>query len=93
MNALLRACRAHGIRVRFADLGDWGRSELRAEYDPGAREIRIHRGLAPALVARAIAHELYHHRESIGEIAVLPSRAQREAAAEEYARRLCGGAA
>ncbi|HEV3090965.1 MAG TPA: ImmA/IrrE family metallo-endopeptidase [Candidatus Cybelea sp.] len=93
MNALLRACRAYGVRVCFADLGNWGRSELRAEYDPQAREIRIHRDLASALVARAIAHELYHHREAMGEIVVLPSRAQREAAAQEYARRLCGGTA
>ena len=36
----------------------------------------------------AIGHELYHHREAIGEIPVLPTRAAREAAADAYAREL-----
>jgi hypothetical protein len=40
------------------------------------------------LVARAIGHELYHHREEIGEVAVLGNRRAREAAADAYAAQL-----
>ena len=40
------------------------------------------------LVARAIGHELYHHREAIGEIGVLANKRAREAAADAYAARL-----
>jgi hypothetical protein len=39
-------------------------------------------------VERAIAHELYHHREAIGEIPRLRDRAAREAAADAYAESL-----
>jgi hypothetical protein len=78
--------REYGVAVRVTDLGDWGSAELRSEYDPSLREIRIHAGLASELVELAIAHELYHHREAIGEIALLPTRAAREAAADAYAR-------
>lgn len=85
MNEALRLLKAYGLRLRFADLGDWGDSELRAEYDPEAAEIRIHRCLAPALVPRAILHEIYHHREAIGEIARLHDREARETAADDYA--------
>lgn len=91
MRPVLSACRAYGVSVRFADLGDWGRDELRAEYDAAGPEIRIHRCLAPDLVALAIGHELYHHREAIGEIPVLANRRAREAAADAYASRLVEG--
>ncbi len=70
------------MAVRFADLGDWGDADLRAEYDPAVPEIRINLRVAEALpaddlgkfVALAVGHELYHHRERIGEIAVAADR-------------------
>ena len=41
--ALTRMRRArYGIAVRFADLGDWGRDELRSEYDPAGRRFAEH---------------------------------------------------
>ena len=94
-NALAQA-HSYGVGVRFADLGDWGRDELRAEYDPAIPEIRLNIRAASALgacdlgefVALAVGHELYHHRERIGEIAVLNDRAARESAADEFARDL-----
>jgi hypothetical protein len=81
-------CAQYGVRVCFADLGDWGDAELRAEYDPGVPEIRINRHLSADLVEFAILHELYHHREAIGEIALQRDRAMREAAADAYAAQL-----
>ncbi len=81
-------CAKYRVRVCFADLGDWGTAELRAEYDPGGPEIRVNRRLPRQLVPFAIAHELYHHREAIGEIATLSSRDAREAAADAFAREL-----
>ena len=81
-------CAQYGVRVCFADLGDWGKAELRAEYDPGGPEIRVNQRLPRNLVPFAIAHELYHHREAIDEIATLPSREAREAAADAFAREL-----
>jgi hypothetical protein len=92
----MQLVRSYGIGVRFADLGDWGEHELRSEYDPKIPEIRINLRLACRLhgdelskfVALAIGHELYHHREAIGEIGVLSNRSAREAAADAYARRL-----
>jgi hypothetical protein len=82
--------------MRFADLGDWGRAQLRSEYDPAIPEIRLNwraaRNLRGAdlatFVALAAGHELYHHREAIGEIALLKDRRAREAAADAYARDL-----
>jgi hypothetical protein len=70
MNAALALARCTGLAVRFADLGDWGEHELRAEYDPAAREIRINTRTAARLplaaleefIRRAIEHELDHHR-------------------------------
>lgn len=93
----LALARAYGLRVEIADLGDWGRGTLVAEYEPAGPAIRVNRravaALAPeqarALVAEAIAHELYHHRERLGEVPRLPTRAAREAAATAYARTLC----
>jgi hypothetical protein len=100
VSALGRA-RWYGVSVRFADLGDWGRDELRSEYDPTIPEIRLNLRIAAALPARelgefvavAVGHELYHHRESIGEIAVLPDRGARESAAARFARELFQGSA
>lgn len=75
------------MRIERADLGDWGSVTLRAEYDPDGPVIRLNvRCVTPAGEAEAVAHELYHHREAIGEIPRLASRAAREAAAEAYAR-------
>lgn len=96
MSGALEHARAYGVSVRFADLGDWGRGELRAEYDPAVPEIRLNIRVAAALnpsdlgefVALAVGHELYHHRERIGEIAVLRDRRAREAAAADFARAL-----
>ncbi|MGC9992816.1 MAG: ImmA/IrrE family metallo-endopeptidase [Candidatus Cybelea sp.] len=81
-------CTQYGVHVRFADLGDWGKAELRAEYDPRVPEICINRRLSADLVEFAVLHELYHHREAIGEIAVLRDRAAREDAADAYAAQL-----
>jgi hypothetical protein len=95
MNAFERA-RNYGISIVFDDLGDWGGSELRSEYDPHRREIRINARVARKLsghaldefVELAVGHEVYHHREAIGEIAKLPERGAREAAADAFAREL-----
>ena len=60
-DTLQTLCSRYRLRVVFADLGDWGRDELRAEYDPDEAEIRVNRRLPAELVPLAIAHELYHH--------------------------------
>ncbi|HVN69738.1 MAG TPA: hypothetical protein VMU38_08835 [Candidatus Binatia bacterium] len=94
-DAIARA-RSYGVGVRFADLGAWGEAELRSEYDPAIPEIRLNRRVAERMSARerdefvalAVGHELYHHREAIGEIAVVRDRAEREAAACDFARSL-----
>lgn len=94
-NALAHA-HAYGVAIRFADLGDWGRDELRAEYDPAIPEIRLNIRFAASLdpnglghfVALAVGHELYHHRERIGEVAVIADRRARESAAGQFAREL-----
>lgn len=96
MNSALSRARAYGVAVRFADLGDWGWDELRAEYDPQIPEIRLNIRVAASLsivelgefVALAVGHELYHHRERIGEIAIIRDRRARESAAADYARAL-----
>jgi hypothetical protein len=95
VNALAHA-RAYGVAVRFADLGDWGTHELRSEYDPSVPEIRLNVRVAAALsprrlgdfVALAVGHELYHHREQIGEVLPLRDRDARESAAADFARAL-----
>jgi hypothetical protein len=79
---------AYGVRIDVTDLGDWGRVRLIAEYDPRGPVIRVNGRESPddrRVVERAIAHELYHHREAIGEIARIGDRAAREAAADAYA--------
>ncbi len=97
-NALARA-RAYGVAVRFADLGDWGADELRSEYDPKLPEIRLNIRVAASLpierlgefVALAVGHELYHHRERIGEVRTIADRRARESAAVDFARLLMEG--
>ena len=96
MSGALAQARAYGVTVRFDDLGDWGEDQLRAEYDPAVPEIRLNVRVAaslpaPALgefVAFAVGHELYHHREHIGEVKRIDDRCEREAAADEFARSL-----
>ena len=96
MNSAMLLARRFGVRVEIADLGDWGDAELRSEYDPSGPTIRINRRLletmsstqAGAFIALAVGHELYHHREAIGEIAKLHSNAQRERAADSYAHEM-----
>jgi len=99
MSAAMRLARAYGVAVSFADLGDWGGAQLFSEYDPRGPSIRINERVARrlrgaalrAFVALAVAHEIYHHRERIGEIAVLPDRAAREGEAARYARDVLRG--
>jgi hypothetical protein len=87
---------AYGVAVELADLGAWGTTTLVAEYDPSGPVIRVNERAVPAgsscdareHIDRAIAHELYHHREAIGEVRRLPSRADRERAADAFAESL-----
>jgi len=66
---------------------------LRAEYDPTVPEIRINRRVAESLptaererfVELAVGHELYHHRERIGQVTGFSTKSEREAAADAYA--------
>ena len=96
MNTALKLAREYGIDIQFADLGDWGVDELRSEYDPNGPSIRINIRVAEQMtadelgefVAFSVGHELYHHRENIGEIEKLPERKDREIAADAFARRL-----
>jgi hypothetical protein len=82
---------AYGVRVELADLGDWGSARLIAEYDPDGPTIRLNRReLLHVAVDHAIAHELYHHREAIGEVPRLRSRTERERAADAFAVALVG---
>ncbi len=68
---------------------------LCSEYDARRGEIRINLRIAERLdpptlrtfVALAVGHELYHHREHVGEIAVLGAGA-RESAADAFAHEL-----
>lgn len=95
MNAL-RLARAYGVCVSFADLGDWGKAELRSEYDPHIPVIRINARVARRFkgealrefIMLAVGHELYHHRERIGATPSLAGTRAREDRAERYARRL-----
>jgi hypothetical protein len=85
---------AYGVTLECVDLGDWGAATLVAEYDPrvNARVFdRPNAGVANGALEHAIAHELYHHREAIGEIARLPERRARERAADAFAE-ACAGA-
>jgi hypothetical protein len=88
----------YGLVIEFADLGDWGAATLVAEYDPHGPAIRLNArlfdgswaGFRNEALERAIAHELYHHREAIGEIARLPERRARERAADAFAQDCAG---
>ena len=83
---------AYGVRVELADLGDWGRVRLIAEYDPDGPTIRVNRReVAEDAIERAVAHELYHHRETLGEVPRIAGRAEREAAADAFADALACG--
>ncbi|MHB8145634.1 MAG: M78 family metallopeptidase domain-containing protein [Vulcanimicrobiaceae bacterium] len=92
----MKLAREYGVEVQFADLGDWGVDELRSEYDPHGPLIRINVRIAEQLAAPelgefvtfSIGHELYHHREHIGEVPHLPERKLREIAANDFARTL-----
>lgn len=96
MNTALKLARDYGVDIQFADLGDWGVDELRSEYDPQGPTIRINtrvaEQLAPAelgeFITFSVGHELYHHREHIGEIDRLSDRKSREVAANDFARKL-----
>ena len=87
---------SYGVRLELADLGDWAGATLIAEYDPDGPVIRINERALPQgsscavrdAIDSAIAHELYHHREAIGEVARLADRSARERAADEFAARL-----
>lgn len=82
---------AYGVPVELADLGDWGTTKLIAEYDPAGPVIRLNERTLPATrdgIDRAIAHELYHHCEAIGEIARIADPAEREWAADAFAAQL-----
>src|SRR5258708_2531460 len=87
------------MRIEIADLGDWGAAELRSEDDPEGPVIRVNARVVAhlpeeeraAFIARAIAHEFYHHLEHIAEIPVIANRAARERAADSFAPSLPQG--
>ncbi len=87
---------AYGVRIELSDLGRWGDTTLVSEYDPDGPVIRINEHALPhgsscdvrEVIDRAIAHELYHHREAIGEIDRIPDRTARERAADAFAEQL-----
>lgn len=90
---------AYGVRIEFADLGDWGTATLVAEYDPHGPAIRLNLRALRAGSERdtrraidyAIAHELYHHREAAGEIVRLREHRARERAADTFAESVIAG--
>ena len=100
MTAAIALARSYGVAVVFADLGAWGEALLRAEYDPNVPEIRLNLRYAQTLappelgefVALAVGHELYHHREAIGEVPPVHERAARENATALVADRRHGRA-
>ena len=100
-----RIAEEYGVAVTVEDLGDWGEATLVSEYDPQGPAIRINaraidrlreaRGELDSCDVRrfidvAIAHELHHHREAIGEVERATDRAARERAAGDYAVELTG---
>ena len=77
---------AYGVCVELADLGDWASVTLVAEYDPDGPVIRVNeRASLGHAIDHAIAHEIYHHREAIGEIPRIANRIDRECAADAFA--------
>lgn len=101
MHPAFELAKRYGVEIEYADLGDWGEDELRSEYDPHGPAIRVNSRVMERLpiaeigefIALAVAHEIYHHREHLGEIPRVLDRAAREAAADDFARRLLAGAA
>jgi hypothetical protein len=92
---------SYGLSVELADLGAGTGAALISEYDPDARAIRVNERALDAYRRRcgelsscdvrtfidlAVAHEIYHHRETTGEVPRVSGRAQREAAADAFAR-------
>jgi hypothetical protein len=83
------AARGFGIAIELADLGAWGDATLVSEYDPAGPVIRINTRALPhgsscavrEHIDRAVAHELYHHREAIGDVPRNVDRRERERAA------------
>jgi hypothetical protein len=98
VSGALDRVREYGLAIVVEDLGDWDRDELRSEYDPHGPTIRINARVLRALatgaraefIERAVAHELYHHRERIGEVERLTDRTARERAADAFAAQLTG---
>jgi hypothetical protein len=96
MSDLRAVAAAYGVAIELLDLGDWGRATLIAEYDPDGPTIRINaraitRGCADdtrRAIDLAIAHELYHHREAVGEVDRVREPSARERAADAYAAAL-----
>lgn len=100
MHPVFELAKQYKVEVFYDDLGEWGVDELRSEYDPEGPAIRVNKRVIENLpldeigdfVAFCVAHELYHHREHLGEVAQLRDRALRETAANDFARKLCGQA-
>lgn len=93
----LESAAAYGVHVALDDLGDWGAATLIAEYDPDGPSIRINVqalerlcgfdvAARSRLIEEAVGHELYHHREALGEAERDTSHAARERKAREHAR-------
>jgi hypothetical protein len=89
---------AEGLRVEVADLGDWSPVRLISEYDCAARTIRVSAAAlncvrkiagddaAHALLAAAVAHELYHYEIAQRRRGCCADRAADERAAAWFAR-------
>lgn len=98
MHPVFELAKKYNIEIFYDDLGEWGVDELRSEYDPEGPAIRLNKRVIENLplceigdfLAFCVAHELYHHREHLGEVPCLRDRASRETAANDFARRLCG---
>lgn len=90
--SIMRRARALGLRIEIVDLG--ASNALFSEYDARVSAIRVSERHLRSLCGRArrrflveaVAHELYHHLEYAGEVERLGAHAQREAAAESFAR-------
>lgn len=98
MHPVFQLAKQYGVEIEYADLGEWGIDELRSEYDPDGPVIRINKRILEQLppaeigdfIVFAVGHELYHHREHLGEVEVRGDRAARESAANAFARGLLG---
>jgi hypothetical protein len=98
MPSVRRLAQQYRVAVEFADLGDWDDATLVSEYKSGkepvirinVRVVARYRKIAPGgvqtLIDLAIAHELYHHREAIGQTPRIRDRSAREEAADAFAR-------